>query len=156
MVQVQEVKIRALTAGDTRVLARIVKKLISDCGEKWIAKLIPAPDPDEDRQEVKKDEAEVGAEIFQVFSTIITSIMDNYEPEITEWFASLCEISVEDYLRSPPNIDSHVVMLISEDEGFRDFLSTAWAAARRSRLLSGIIASLKTLFVFTPEEQPEG
>lgn len=116
-------KIRKLTVSDNRILIRLIKKLISETKETWIENIIHVSDG---KKSVKDDE-ETGKQYLKVFSSIIISLIEKFESDITDWFASLISVTPDEYKNLDFDTDIKIVDQIKNAKEFNDFFQNACA-----------------------------
>jgi len=132
-------EIRKLKVKDSRALLKILKKLIVEAKAKWIETLIQSSKETDAAESVDGEE-----KYIKLFGDIITIAIDNFEGEVTEFFASLCSLSVEEYLDLDGfDTDIEVIEEIKKDESFKSFFSKAWDAVKSQGWYANIMNTMK-------------
>lgn len=132
-------KIRKLKVRDSRAFLKILKKLIVDTKAKWIETLIQSSGESGSKESVDGEEKYV-----KLFSDIITLAIDNFESDVTELFADLCGLSVEEYLDLDGfDTDIEVIEEIKKDESFKSFFLKAWVAVKSQNWFANITNAMK-------------
>ena len=143
--------IRPLTVRDTRHLAKLLKRLVKDAKQHWIETLIVPAAESVQSGTGSADSEEAETKYIRLFTGIMESLIETYEGDVTEWFASLCGVSVEDYLNLPFATDLQIIEQVKDSEAFKDFFSKACAMFKSNERFGGILSRLATLSGFTTD-----
>jgi hypothetical protein len=135
-------KIRKLTVSDNRLLVKLIKKMISDSKDTWIENIVTTSDSSVSAA----DDETIGRQYVKIFSIILNSLIEKFESDITEWFASLLSISVEEYKNLDFDTDINVVSQIKDAKEFNDFFRNACVVFNVKNLSEKITKILKGKF----------
>lgn len=147
-----ELKIRELTVEDNRLLIKLLRKLIDDAKQSWISNVIKVQDKSikksknenngkNDNNNAESEKNEQAA--IEVFYMIINKILDCYTEDITKWFASLLNISVDEYLKLPFDTDLKMIGFIQEDKNFKFFFPKLLQQFKLQKIYRSIIQNVK-------------
>jgi CRISPR/Cas system-associated exonuclease Cas4 (RecB family) len=137
------IKIRELKIKDGRALVKIMRKLISDIKQVWLSGIVS----DSPKKEDQKPDDDNLEKLGIVFVDVIEKGLQYIDEDITEWFASLCNMTVEEYLENAPiNAEFEIIKQIKGDEKFKDFLSGLSAVFNVDALLSKASSAMKDRF----------
>lgn len=131
-----EIKIRQLTLEDNRVLVNLIKRLTVETSEEWITKIVKSPDG-----ESKGADGENNYGV--IFSLIVEKLISAFSEDLTKLFASLLNISVEDYLKLPFDTDMVIIEQIKKAPEFNGFFQKACVAFNLQRIIGNITKSVK-------------
>jgi len=82
-----------------------------------------------------------------IFVDVIEKGLQYIDEDITAWFASLCDMTVDEYLENAPiNAEFDIIKQIKEDEKFKDFLSGLSAVFNVNALLSKASSAMRDRF----------
>lgn len=137
------ISIRSLTVEDSRKMVSLVKRFASDTNNAWIKNIVKQPTEAGDKAK-RDDEDESGVVGF--VSDLLIQIIDYFQDDATEWFASLCGITVDEYLKLPIDADFDVVDQIKKQPEAERFFSKACAAFKNQMIISNITTKLKERF----------
>jgi hypothetical protein len=141
-----ELKIRSLQVEDCRTLARLIAGLVDDTKNKWIENIV-RPQLVESEDEAKETLEKESIEKFvSLFASVLKLIVERFENEVTEWFASLLGVSAEEYLKLPFDTDLVVIEQIISSDRFPDFFSRACALYRGQEMLRNAVKKIKAMF----------
>lgn len=118
------IKIRKLTVGDNRFLIKLIDKLIKEFREVWLKDLIKQG---KETDSSNKSDEENKAINTQIFYSVINLLLSHFSNEVTEWFASLLNISIEEYEKLDFSTDAIIIEQIINDESFQFFFQKAFA-----------------------------
>jgi hypothetical protein len=139
-----ELKIREMKVSDSRVLIKIIKKLIKECKETWIENIVTVDNNKQNKSESKDgDNTTSNAQAAEVFYSIIDKALETYTDDITEWFASLLNITKEEYYDLPFDTDYKVMVLISKNDVFRFFFQMLSERFKLKKVFENITSNLK-------------
>jgi len=115
-------KIRELTRKDRVTFTGLCKKLIEVTGDETIAKLFIA---DESTTKKEADSLTDESQIISIMVEILKQFISFVDCDAAEWFASLLNMSVEEYNDGPFDLDLIVIDQVAESESMASFFSLA-------------------------------
>lgn len=136
------IKIRPLKIKDGLALIKIMRRLISEMKQTWLSGIVsdkakPAKDVD------KEEELQ---QLGQVLVSVIEKALQFADEDVTGWFASLCEVTYDEFSEYPINAHTEVIKQIKEDDNFKDFLSGLSAVFNVKEILLNAQKALKDRF----------
>jgi hypothetical protein len=152
-----EIQIRKLTVADCRKLVAMLRSLAAKAQGAWIKTLIkPVPATAQVEPEDEELDAEGVERMARLFLGLLDMLLEEFEGDVTEWFASLCGVSVEEYLRLPIDTDLIVIEQIKSAEEFPAFFERACAVLKLQGRFGGLAKSVKNLFASTTDSTAQG
>lgn len=141
-----EIKIRSLKVKDCRFLTKVLKRLISEMKETWIQNSVKINE--DDSEDKSKENTEKAGNFFLL---IIEKALDCFDDDISDWLASLLDISIDDYLELPFDTDMKIFRQIIDDENFSFFLRKLLALFNLKDQSENIIRMLKERYDSTTD-----
>lgn len=138
----KEIKIRKLEVSDLYKFIAILDKLIKS-GDKWIGKIISLSS---DATKGKENGVENVERYYSLFSEITCLMIATYSNDLSEWFASLAGVSVEEYKRLPFDTDMVIIEQFKEADEFKSFFSKAFAVFNLKKKFGDLISKARTDF----------
>lgn len=142
-----ELKIRELTVEDNRFLVKLLRKLINEMKQSWISNAVQVQDTSMKKAKTNTDDIEKNEEkAAEIFHVIIEKVFDSYTTDITEWFSSLLNISVDEYMKYPFDTDIKVIDLIILDPNFKFFFQRLSDQFKLQRIYNNISKLVRERF----------
>ena len=117
MKKASEYKIRELCRKDRVVLSRMIEKVADKVVGTKILDLITAVTPQEGKEVDGGAKTKLGIEILRL-------LMGTLNEDVTEWFASLLGLSVDEFNDNTPfNIELEIVRQLQEADDVTDFFT---------------------------------
>jgi hypothetical protein len=142
----ENLHIRKLTVADNSRLTGFLGKLVQTADGEWLQRIVAAPSASVKAVEQPVDEAAENAKYYQLFSAIVTWLLEMHQGAIRDWFAELLGKTTEEYMALPFDTDAVVLEQIAAAPEFRSFFSKACAVFNLKSRFGGIIGKLKKNF----------
>lgn len=140
--ETKEINIRTLTVADSRVLVGLLSKLLKS-GYSWVGNIVTIAKSSGNEGEERLDSIE---KYYQIFESIIGELTSNYVNDLTEWFASLVGVSVDDYQKLPIESDLIVIEQLKSSGEFKSFFLKACAVFSLKEKFQNLISNAKKKF----------
>lgn len=142
-----ELKIRELTVEDNRFLVKLLRKLINEMKQTWISNAVQVQGSSGKQTKQGADDIEKNEEkAAEIFHVIIEKVFDSYTTDITEWFSSLLNVTVDEYMKYPFDTDIKVIDLIILDPNFKFFFRRLSDQFKLQRIYSNISKLVRERF----------
>lgn len=120
-----DLKIRNLKLKDNRLLVGLLKRLITEYKEDWLENAIQDTDiGDSNSPELNVEED--SKKTNGAFLVVINKLIDVFSDDITKWFASLLDMTVEEYEELDFDTDLLIIEQLKEQPKFRFFFRRAF------------------------------
>ena len=116
-------KIRSLTRGDRVAVSKMIAKVVERAGDCKLLDLISSTQEstsakDADKKELAAARSRLGLEIVKLLMTVLND-------DCTDWFASLLNVTVEEFNQMPFDIEVEIVKQLQEADEVAGFFSGA-------------------------------
>jgi hypothetical protein len=121
---IKEVKLRPLTRADRKLLTAMVKRLAEKVGSKGILDVFNA-DVVEEAKESTQETGALNPALIGLGVKLLSSLIEHFEIEMDQWFASLLDCSIEELDTYQIGVDLEIINQLVESEEAEDFFSNA-------------------------------
>lgn len=121
-------EVRELTRKDRKKLSDLIKLFAERSGNIKLTEMLPGQKGEDKDDEVKTDKA------YDLIKSVMQSLLDWVEDELTEWFMDLIGVTDrEQYDNLPFDIEVHIIDKLIAQKGFSNFFSRASALYKKIR-----------------------
>jgi hypothetical protein len=129
-----EIKIRALTVADRDWLSDLIKKLVAQLGANEILRYMVSDNDSESTDKPEEQPKEENKQYALLVVEIIKMMIDVIGDDVRKWFASLINVSVEEFKKLPFDTELIIIeQLIALEESNR-FFSRALALSSKIKV----------------------
>lgn len=131
--------IRELVYKDRRKLSEMIKKLSIKLNDNSLLTQLSS-EPKKHSNQIEND-SESDTQLMKIGLNLFNQLIQFLEDDVTEWFADLLGITIEEYINNAPfDIEILIIQQLMDDKGkFKSFLAGA------SKLYKSIKTSLSNL-----------
>lgn len=134
-----DIKIRALTVADRDWLSDLIKKLVAQLGTNDILRYMVS-DSDAEPSDKQPEEQESNKKYALLVVEIIKMMIDVIGDDVRKWFASLIDVSVDDFKKLPIDTELVIIEKLIDLEESNRFFSRALALSSK---IKGFVNGLK-------------
>lgn len=130
----KELKIRELWVSDNRKIVDLLKRFATETHNEWITAL---------RGPSEGEKPTGDGDMVKFFVDMINNLLSMYQNEMTEIFAGLLGVTVEEYQKLPFDTDMVVIEQIKSAPGFLSFFQKACVVFNLQKVFGPVLKNLK-------------
>lgn len=149
-----QMKIRRLKVKDLNRIKTLIEKNIDNLSEQNLRNLISSKIAEEKDPETE-DGLEAVSTVVTIGTRILTKLLTDFYDEVSELFADLLEVNLEDYEEMDIDTPLKVIELIKEAPEVQAFFTISSAGSKMTELFGNIFESVKTRYGLGSAEEKE-
>jgi len=142
-------KIRELTRADRKKLTLIFKEAMVELKDDSLKNIISSKNKSEPSD---NENIEMATTIVNFGVGFIEKALDVVDDDLGEWFASLLDISIEEFDQMPIDIEFKIIEQIRADPAAENFFTQCWQRAKMMNVLEAPLRAMRERFGSILEE----